>query len=459
MISDPGIRITANPFHSLLLDREEYVMKQTEQDSSIRNIVWIISLVLIFAGLILVPMHLRDPFIRLLDKGLKGYSKVNVLASLACVLLLAAKRDYTKGDILLAVIWTLLLVPLLISDWSISLRKTIPAIFNSWLPLYLVFQRMPRATRKRLVHGFLIAFNIFIIILLVYGLYERMTGGKLMAAAINWFELHGGKPSELRFYQRFTTEGGRMCSFWGHALTNGVLFNVFFILNDIYHRSTATRYPKMVYFMISLAGVLLVASKVAIIVSCLYLIISNWKQKKWLIVYAAAFCVMYFLGFFQKIIRRFTTGPITTGRVGAMKAYFAGDLFPLKILTGYGTGTTYGKQMYHLKAAFEPPLLMYSLDYGIIFAVLFLFSIYAYVSWYFLSRRQIASWLGISLYFAQINTYNAMSLWNQDCCWIMATVMMLAVNAVMLSDEVQDQAVRNKEKGVKAALIRLICGE
>ena len=412
-------------------------MKRSEWESRAQIIIWVIALGLIFTGLFFTPMHLRDPFIRLLDKGLKGYSKVNVLAAAGCLILVFCSKKYSRGDKILSVLWVFLLLLLLLSDRTVSLRKVIPAVFNSWLPLYLIYQRMDQHFRKRLVQVFLIVFDLFVVLLLIYGVYERVTGGKLMAAAVQWFADRHVKASELIFYQTVSTEGGdfRLCTFWGYALTNGVLFNAFFIVNDIYFRSIGKKYPRFLFFMISLGGVLLTISKVAIVVSVLYLVICNWKDKRWLLVYACAAIVMFFLGFFQKIIYRFANSPLTTGRVDAMIKYFGGDLYPLRFLIGYGTGTTYGEEMYHLKPAFEPPLLMYALDYGILFSLIFIISVYIYVSYHFLKRKQIISWIGISLLYAQINTYNGMSLWNQDCCWMMALLFMIAVNAVMLADD------------------------
>ena len=154
-------------------------MKRSEWESRAQIIIWVIALGLIFTGLFFTPMHLRDPFIRLLDKGLKGYSKVNVLAAAGCLILVFCSKKYSRGDKILSVLWVFLLLLLLLSDRTVSLRKVIPAVFNSWLPLYLIYQRMDQHFRKKLVQVFLIVFDLFVVFLLTNALFCSRSPSKV----------------------------------------------------------------------------------------------------------------------------------------------------------------------------------------------------------------------------------------------------------------------------------------
>ena len=76
-----------------------------------------------------------------------------------------------------------------------------------------------------------------------------------------------------------------------------------------------------------------------------------------------------------------------------------------------------------------------------------------------LKRKQVASWLGLTLFFAQVNTYNGMSLRNQDICWMILFVIMICLNAVSLRDKQENiEPAPKKEKGLKGILTFIVCG-
>ena len=417
-----------------------------------------------FVGIILCPFHLRDP---ILDQYIGGnYSRINYFLVLALLLLMITKKDYTKWEVILCVIWLLLLVPLWFSNIDYKLPRTLSAVTQTWLPVYLIIQRIDEDKRKKYLRNTLFVYDVFIAVLLSMGVYERLTGHSILHVVIQWLDSMGIRASEYLVFSRQVggfekSVGSRMYSLWGHPLTNAILFTSFFILNDIYFRSVRQRYPKMIFFAVAAVGVLLCVGKTATVVLALCLVISNWKNPRWLIAYAALGALLYFMGAFDTIIQRFTAGEITTGRIPAIIKYFSGDNYPLRAWIGYGAGTTYLADMRHLSPAFEFPLLMYALDNGILFSLVYVGSMFGYLSYHFLSRRQISTWMMISLLFAQIQTYNGMSLRNQDIGWLNAIIIMIAINSVLLTDQPDPPKRRRRvqEKGIKAALMHLICGE
>lgn len=136
-------------------------------------------------------------------------------------------------------------------------------------------------------------------------------------------------------------------------------------------------------------------------------------------------------GGFNMLIQRFQNHALTSGRVERLVMYFQSGQQPLGLLHGYGTNSIYKENMEMYKAGFEFPLMMYAYDYGIIFALIIVFSIYGYVSYHLLKKKQISMWIGYSLLYAQVNTYNGISLYNQDVFIILCVFSMLFINSCL----------------------------
>ena len=116
-------------------------------------------------------------------------------------------------------------------------------------------------------------------------------------------------------------------------------------------------------------------------------------------------------------------------------AYGAGGR-GLHFLHGYGGNVTRipHTYLYDIRAAFEFPPLMFALDYGILFSTVMIGTFIIYASQRML-RGSVICWMGIGLWYLQINTYYASSLNCHDAGWIMATGVMLAVNCADLAAE------------------------
>lgn len=387
----------------------------------------LLAFLLLFAGLFVWPINIRFP---IFQHNLGLLALLNYLGFAALLILTFCKHEYTKIDLLLVSLWCLMLIPLLISNRNIAISKTIAAICNCWLPMFLILYKIEKENAEKVIGVFLFLYDVFICILLCLAVIEVVSGGVVLKSVVHALSSHGFKCRELNSF--ISSSSRRFASVWGHPLTNAVLFNAFFILNDIYFRSTGKKYFKLFFFLVAMSGVLLCAGKTAFGVLALYVIVSNWNQKKWFIVFGAASIVLYFMGAFDQIINRFSNGSLTTGRFETMVQYFSNNVYPLRFWSGYGTGTIYHEEISYLKAGFEFPLMMYSLDYGILFALVLVGAAYIYASYYFLKERQVISWIGYSLLYAQINTYNGISLYNQDICCMLCVFTLIAVNCVKL---------------------------
>jgi len=406
--------------------------------------VWPAALLLILFGLVLIPVHMRQPVLN--DRfGLGSLSWCNFIMTAVTLILLArgiSKKKYSKADIIFMYIGLALFIPFTISDSNILFVRYCSAVCNTLLPLFLIFQDIDAGRRKKLLGITVRVIGVFPAVLLCMGVIEMATNGILMRHAVSFFESHGISCSEYKLYQGYLGSGiRRFYSFWGNAQTTALIFNGAFVLIDIYHRSTHTDYPKILLSVLTAAGLLLCLDEPAMIIFALYLAVSCRAAREDsstamgnTLNTAVCGCVSA-LAAAAALFRIFTGSsyavPAFSGMVSAFKSYHANALDHLQFLYGYGTSTAFTDDIVDYKAGFSMPVMMFSLDYGVLFSLLFIFLIFAYFTWKVLLRKKrIACWLGITLVFIQANLFNAFSLVNQDVCWMMTAFVMLAVNCV-----------------------------
>ena len=397
--------------------------------------IWLAAVILFYIAVFMFPMKLRYGILYY-RTPLKSAGWINFLMVIVLVMLTLTKKQLELSDKLLIILWLVLLIPMLYSNITgkIEPTKTIAALINVWLPMFILLQRMDRSYSQRIIRVFLIIFNCLTILFLCLAIGEKMTAGKIFEHVALFYKQHGLRGMNFATYKEFM--GGnpfRFCSLWGHALTHSLMFNMFFVLNDIYYRSIKKKYPTFLFFLVALFGQVLCASKTGIVVVLVYSVIALWNQKKWFIVYAVGGAAMFAGGIFQSLIYRFTHSSLTTGRVSALRGYFASGLYPIKPLTGYGTGISFVKAMSKFKPAFEFPVLMHAINYGMVFSILILGSIFLVYTIPAIKSRQIASWLGLSLLFAQNNTYNGISLCSQDLTWFYTMILIMAIHLIKLA--------------------------
>ncbi len=386
---------------------------------------------LLLIGLILFPIHLRYA---LTQDTLKLYGQLNYAFVMAlCILMYLKLKDhkFERADGLMTILWLFSAVPVLCSNYSIKTGKTLVVLFNLLVPTVIVLYHFEKKQFKRFMRYFLIIFDSFIVVLLICAVIEKVSGNIILT-----FMSDALSSKEYASYLGYMeTDVWRFYSVWGHSLTNAVLFNSFFILNDLYFRSIEKRYPKVCFFMVALLGVLFCSSKTAIAVLLAYMIISSWKNKKLMIGCGIVIVLVLAFGGFDILLERIRGTSLTTGRLEAISAYFQSGICPLHFFKGYGSGFVYKEQLYDMRAGFEFPVLMSALDYGILFSLLVFVGLYLYVTWYMLKRKCIMCWLGFSLLYAQFHTFNGLSLSNQDSFMWLCVFSMLLLNCAMLRED------------------------
>ena len=384
--------------------------------------------VLCFIGLVVTPIMVRAPFmLKAFNKAIGWGCFLNIPCTLALLLSLLRLRKWTVTDLVFFAAWILLLIPMLLSNRNLEYTRYVTIPFHNLLPVCFVFYRMNPGTKQKAVRLFMILFNAFIFFLLAFAIEEKVSDKAVVRAFTDWLVSRNMYAQDL---QRFVDEETRFFSFWGHPLTNALLFNGFLALNAAWYRSRGKKIYALLYLPVAMAGVLLCGSKTGITVCLLLLIVILWDYKKWMLLCIPVFAVLYFTGAFNTIIDRFANTSLTSGRLEKLAKYasIASD-YPIGWRIGYGSGSVYdtASALYAVRAGFEFPVLMSALDYGIIFSAVLLIGSYGYITWRCLRQKQWSIWLCFTLFFAEINTYNGWSLRNQDVfifCYVAAMLML-----------------------------------
>lgn len=405
----------------------EAVVKKISDKEGSRTEWQIFAMITFFVGIFLFPIYLRAPALKSL---LGNFRYINFLAIFATLLLLSTRPRLEQREKLLVAMWMLAVALAVWSNAKSATHITVTAFFQNMFPLLLLLCRIDKKCLNRICKYTLYAYDIFIVMLLLLAVYERFAGYPLIQMCYNRI---GGHDLDVMQYMALTEN--RFASIWGHALTNALFFNVFFILNDCYYKAVGKKYPKLLFFFVALAGVLLTASKTAVVVLGVYFLITSYKDKRIMFVCVIGIVIFVAIGGFDTLLERFMSGPLTTGRFQAMKWYFESGIYPIRISHGYGTSTVFSADVSAYRAAFEFPTFMFALDYGIIFSVIYFGSLLAYMSYRLIKWKQYTLWVGFMGLFAEINTYNGISIKSHDICFIFCLVCMLLLNMSRLTQE------------------------
>ena len=410
---------------------EEQALMAASEGKTLSGLSDTLVIVLFLAGFILFPIHFRGP---LLSSSLGYLGYVNFICAAAVLLSFFRFRRWTKADLIAFSVWLLLYIPMLLSNREMDRPRAITAAVQTLMPLFIVLYRMNPKTREKTLGLFLLLFDIFILVLLIIAVEETIYGKhNILAWFRNWMKGMGLGTKELKSY---ISKKRRFGSLWGHSLTSALIFNSFFVLNVIYFRACRRKCPIPLFFFPALLGTALAASKTGVTVCVVLFVIMSWKYKKWFLLVVPLLALLYFTGAFNSVIARFSKGTLTTGRLEKLVSYFSSGINPLQLFTGHGTMSVLSKSspVHQFRQGFEFPLMMFAYDYGILFSLLHVGGLYAYATWRFLSRREWVPWLCFSLVFAEMNTYNAYALRNQDVCFFFCFVTMLLLNMKQKKD-------------------------
>lgn len=268
--------------------------------------------------------------------------------------------------------------------------------------LYFIFITLPDKTRGQLLRLFLILFNAIILVMFVWGLIDQLFN-KPIAKFLTSFMTYNG--NYIYFAYATDTEGIRFYSFFGHPLVNSTLFNSFFAINSLYNEHHKPLLPSFLCCIIALVAVTFCGSKTGLFVALATTLIIFYHNIKLMISLGVIFICIIISGLMNNLLTRLLTQSLTTGRVTVLSALLKDPGYSFHFLYGYGNymAPEYSPQ------AFEFPLVTFSFQYGILFALLILGTSFLYVSFKLLRKNSFHIWLLWMLLFGQVNTYTCLA--------------------------------------------------
>lgn len=298
-------------------------------------------------------------------------------------------------------------------------------------PLILIGMSINDKIFKNIFYTVIKIINFIIILITVLGLMEFILG---LDISIYISKFMPDRTQELILFQK-QANVKRLYSFMGHPLFNTQLYLMFFVLNNIYNKYFEKILSDKILVIISVIGIAMTASKMGLIlISSAILVITHNKSiiKKVVLISGILLIAMY-TGIFNNTIERFMEGSITTGRAETWQAVLKSGLYPIKLLSGYGHEFTFTFNNYlpWASAAFEYPIRMFSLELGIVMAVLIYICIGVIPILILLKRNHVYLLISYMIIFIDVNSYNGLAL-ASDYMFIFSIFIFIILNTSRL---------------------------
>ena len=360
---------------------------------------------LVLVGLFLFPVFVRHMFFA-------SFYQMNYFAFLGALLILiyTLRGGKLRGqDILPYALILILLWILIISEIHAgrTLKGGIRVFGGLLMPLFLLFYtpKNPLITIKRVVT----IFNIVSAAVVVMGIVDLLSDRIFI---LRYYQL----ARDYNYYNMADESFLRIYSYLGHPLYNAELFLMTFGLNYAYNELIMKNHKNDKWIIIlTLIGVVMSASKGAITVYLgllIVLYIKNWKYMMFSLLVLGMF---FFNGWFDYVISRFS-GSLTTGRNEMWDLLMSTGEDFFHFFWGNGSDSKYAYDYINewAKAAFEYPVRLFALEFGILFSgiVMFVSFIYPVIKLY----RHGAKWMMLSVIFVGVslfvNTYNGIGTYS-----------------------------------------------
>jgi hypothetical protein len=261
---------------------------------------------------------------------------------------------------------------------------------------------------EKTVKAFIGILNCTIIIVVIIGIVDYLTGSKIQEILAEYY-FNEGYFTRTIIYQ--ADKIYRYYSVLGHPLRLSGIILINYALNIVYRKYYESIININFLSAISLIGICLANSKAGIVSIVGLIILSNFSEKKGLIlkiVFTGTLLVVLFSTslFRSTILNRFFSTDLTTGR-SEIVSYIKTGYIPQPSLIGKGPGYSYyvSNEAATGALSFEYPPIMYSYDCGII-GMLFIYSILFIYPIYILIRSK--QWFVVFCYlivFLQYNTH------------------------------------------------------
>ncbi|WP_368294252.1 hypothetical protein [Dehalobacter sp. TBBPA1] len=314
-----------------------------------------------------------------------------------------------------------------------NLLQQIVLMTSMGLPFLITAIRIPEAIFKPLCEKFIKSINLICLLLMLTALLDYMSGSaiQLFLAKHYFFDndqinlvLSAHARGEYRYY-----------SIVGHPLVVSWYFLAYYMLNILYNRYFKPISNEYVVTLVTLIGLVLCASRTAIIIAVIMIIFLNNRTHK--ILYFILFSIFGLLGAINPItkevlIKRFMAGLSSSdysgGRNSAFILVLKHYVDPPSWIMGGGLG--YSRQITMMMGgfinSFEYPMIMFAYDFSIIGAIIIYLVIFVSPIYVFIKNKTfffIPFFILISFY---MNGFNVLANYSdhmgQFCFIIMILV-------------------------------------
>ena len=392
---------------------------------------------ILFFSIFIFSYYIRKIF---LPESISGTNLIAIICIF--ILLIVNKIKLTKKNIivitLLMILFTLFFATQVANNKDFFYTITIPMLLI--FPMALLSIEIKYVDFKYIFSKLIFLLNIFIILLLIFGVIDQFTNNTMAKIFSNLF-------NDISYTKMaYETDRKRYLSFMGHPLYNAQIFITVYILNLLdYKYFNKNTKKNIIMTIISIIGVAITGSKTAIVLMSISLIVASINNIK-LIVFQILIAIgVLKSGILSTTIERFKLESLTTGRTEKWQEILSNNLMPLKFFTGYGYGATfeYNNIMSWASAAFEYPIKMFALEYGVLFSVLLHILIFFIPFIIFLRRRHFFILITYSIIFLDVSTYNGLALGQDQMilfCFIAYIIMNLST--FIYNNEINNQLER-----------------
>lgn len=354
--------------------------------------------ILCAVGLLCFPTLIRQGF---LGTSRAAYNPFFILAFVLCISVPNFKEIKISSLVGVAIF-----IFLSLSAWEsnslagYSRAECFKAFLTLNLPLLmLLFWRMLDFENDWVLH-FVQIFNVVMIAIAAFAVINLLAGGALVRSLVYFSD------------RSVDTNLNRLWTPYGHPLYNAALFLVFFCVNTFYKKQGKELLPPWLVLVISAIGILTCASKSAFGLFILLAFIWYITDIRMLLFALALSIILYVSGAFDFVLSRFSD--FSSGRFDAWDYLVnRGILQPFGTWRGYGISAAfelYTDRVSWASAAFEFPVLGYSLAYGTVYTgVLYLF-IFVYPLVVLLRYRSFDYALAFIAVAIHMNMYNGLYL-------------------------------------------------
>ncbi|WNF32954.1 hypothetical protein RI196_17300 [Aeribacillus composti] len=336
--------------------------------------------------------------------------------------------SFKKGNINYLLFYMILSLSIFISLeyvflWKHPISFLIMSIISLFLPLLMTAIIIDRESIMQGFLKFLKFYNSLIIILLIFGVIDYISGSKIQLYLANNF-FKESQLSQLIMTEYYYYGIYRYYSFLGHPLTNANYFLVFIVLNNIYSKINKKYIiSKYLIILISLFGLILSGSKTGIVLGILAnLLMIDIKRNKFVLLFIVLVATLFYFSplFQQNLLARFVegieTGDITTGRntlltdlirYGKEKPgiFIGGGVdYSREVAINLGGGIT----------NFEYPAIMLAYDYGIVVTIIIYLIIFIIPIVRMLYNREYFIAINFLLISVMVNTNNGIANLGSD---------------------------------------------